>query len=296
MKRSLLSFSVALLALASSGLCAPNTSPDVIVSEDFESVPVGGIPKNFTKTGAIWKQTAPKEALIEQGELEEFAGLLGRLKADRFVAESPTPDDLKKYGLDAPRAKWTAFANGKDLVVLLVGSKDAEGKAYAKLPTGGVAVLPAEVSTKALADYRGRKVWDFDETKVDSIEVERDGKKFKFVRKGTGWEDPAAPKDAVDDRLVDGLLATLGVMRVDRWVGDKPEDVKKAGLEKPSGTIALTQRDGMKRVLLLGAAVDEPFSKKLYAKVSDPTAEVFVLGEADAARLTRDRAAYVEKK
>ncbi len=45
--------SAALLAFASSPLLAQAASPDVIVSEDFESTAVGQIPKGFTKTGAI---------------------------------------------------------------------------------------------------------------------------------------------------------------------------------------------------------------------------------------------------
>ncbi|MEI9892828.1 MAG: hypothetical protein WDN28_02650 [Chthoniobacter sp.] len=53
MKRSLLCFSAALLAVASSRAAVPPTSPDVIVSEDFESTAVGQIPQGFTKTGAI---------------------------------------------------------------------------------------------------------------------------------------------------------------------------------------------------------------------------------------------------
>jgi hypothetical protein len=49
-KTSLLPVSLALLFLASGRLCAQS---DLIVSEDFESTPVGQIPQGFTKTGAI---------------------------------------------------------------------------------------------------------------------------------------------------------------------------------------------------------------------------------------------------
>ncbi len=46
-------FSAALLALASSTAFIHAASPDVIVSDDFESTAVGAIPAGFTKTGAI---------------------------------------------------------------------------------------------------------------------------------------------------------------------------------------------------------------------------------------------------
>jgi len=251
----------------------------------------------FSKTGMQWKQTAPKEALVDPGDLDDFVTAIGHLRAEKFVAENATPVDFKKYGLDTPKAKWTALANGKDQLVLLVGNKEPDGKAYAKLAAGNaVVLLSADTTTKVLADYRGRKLWDLEENKVQAIEVEREGKKFKFVRKGTGWEDPDAPKDTIDDRAVDGLLTALVNLRVERWVGDKPEDIKKAGLEKPASTITLSLKDNMKRTLHLGGSVDEPLAKKVYGKTGDAGAEVFILGEPDAARLLRERSAYVEKK
>jgi hypothetical protein len=53
MNRFLPRFPAALLILVSSPAFAQSSSSDVIVSEDFESVAVGGIPAGFTKTGAI---------------------------------------------------------------------------------------------------------------------------------------------------------------------------------------------------------------------------------------------------
>ena len=52
---------------------------------------------------------------------------------------------------------------------------------------------------------------------------------------------------------------------------------------------------GATRVLLLGSFQDG-FPKKLFAKASDPNAEVFLLSEMDASRLMQERTAYVEKK
>jgi hypothetical protein len=53
-KTPLLPLSVALVALASARSLAEAPSPaDILLSEDFESTPVGQIPKGFTKTGAI---------------------------------------------------------------------------------------------------------------------------------------------------------------------------------------------------------------------------------------------------
>jgi len=53
MKLPLLCFSLAFLSLASTRAFAQAAGADIVVSEDFESTPVGQIPKGFTKTGAI---------------------------------------------------------------------------------------------------------------------------------------------------------------------------------------------------------------------------------------------------
>src|SRR5260221_2040321 len=53
MKIPLICFFIAFLSLASSRALAQAAAADIVVSEDFESTPVGQIPKGFTKTGAI---------------------------------------------------------------------------------------------------------------------------------------------------------------------------------------------------------------------------------------------------
>jgi hypothetical protein len=140
-------------------------------------------------------------------------------------------------------------------------------------------------------------VWELDEAKVEAIEVERGGAKFRLVRKDAGWEDPAAPTDAIDPKAGSELVTTLGGLRAERFVGAAPADVKRAGLEKPAGTLTLTLRDGSKRVLQLGGPVEGTGGKQLHARVGGTdAAEVFVVSEADTTRLTRDRAAYLLKK
>jgi len=52
-KPSFLPIAIALLVLASARAFAESAPGDLILSEDFESIPVGEIPKGFTKTGTI---------------------------------------------------------------------------------------------------------------------------------------------------------------------------------------------------------------------------------------------------
>jgi hypothetical protein len=74
---------------------------------------------------------------------------------------------------------------------------------------------------------------------------------------------------------------------VERYVVDKDADLKAFGFFPPSRTIVVRPRSGNPQTLYLGAA--EPQSKRLYARIYDPSrSDVFVLSEADSAKLLRD--------
>ena len=57
------------------------------------------------------------------------------------------------------------------------------------------------------------------------------------------------------------------------------------------------QPNGESKTLLLGGEVGGTNGKQVYAKVADPArTDVFVLSEADTAKLVRDRGGYAPKK
>ncbi len=148
-----------------------------------------------------------------------------------------------------------------------------------------------------LGEYRVRKPWTLDAFQAAAVEVARGDRTFALQKRGTGWADPAAPADAIDPRAVTELLGALTALQVDQYAVDADGEPKLFGLEKPEATIAVTLKDGSKRVLAVGGVVGGTGDKQRYARVVDPTrSDVFVLSAADTARFTRDRAVFVPKK
>jgi hypothetical protein len=77
---------------------------------------------------------------------------------------------------------------------------------------------------------------------------------------------------------------------VEHFVVDKGADLKLYGLEPPELVIAVQTPSG-KRVLQVGRPEGE--SKRYYARVLDgDRGDVFVIAEADAARIVRDLPAF----
>ncbi len=252
----------------------------------------------FAKVNGTWKVTSPLASDAEQAALDDLVGELARLRASDWVAEKPAPADLKTFGLDNPEATWIVSNGDKVELKLVVGKSTPDGRAYALAGASGmVALLGKAETTKVLAEYRVRKPWVLDAFQAESVEITRGDKLFMLQKRGAGWVDPGGPADVIDPRAVTELLGALTALRVERYAVDADGDAKLFGLEKPEVTIAVTTKDGPRRVLEIGGPVGGTDDKQRYARVVDKgRSDVFVLSAADTARFTRDRAVYVQKK
>lgn len=256
----------------------------------------------FTKVDGTWKLTEPLQAEAEQLELDDFVNLLARLRADELVAEKPSPDDLKRFGLDKPQAQWHFFSGDKEVLGLLLGEhpplkgggKDV--RCYAKLAAGDlVFLLDAQAAGRALAEYRSRAVWSppLDAVQVDTLRYVRGSSSFTLEKAGQGWTVAGKPELKVKADAVNDALAALAGLKVARYVVDKGADLKLYGLEPPELVIEATTRTG-KRVLHVGRM--EGDTKRYYVRVPDKDrTDVFVIAEGDAARIVRELSAFAGK-
>jgi hypothetical protein len=252
----------------------------------------------FAKVNATWKVTAPLASDAEQAALDDLVAELARLRAADWVAEKPTPAELKTFGLESPEATWTVSNADKVLLTLKLGKTAPDGRVYASAGTDGrVALLGGVVTAKVLGEYRVRKPWALDAFQAESVEITRGDKTFTLQKLGMAWVDPAAPDDRIDPRAITELLGGLTALRVERFAVDADGEPKLFGLEKPETTITVLMKDGARRVLEIGGTVGGTDDKQRYARVVDKgRSDVFILSAADTARFTRDRGVYVQKK
>ena len=250
----------------------------------------------FASVDGTWKMTEPVAAAAEQTEVEEFINAVARLRADEMVAEKPA--DLKPYGLDKPQATWRFLSGTKEVLNLLVGGADKTGRRrYAKLAAGDVVfLLDPPTTTRVLAEYRTRAVWA---TPLDAAQVE--GVRFGYERnpfaldKVDGlWEVAGKPGEVVKVQAVNDALDALARLQgraLRPRQGGRPEAVR------PGAAGAVDRGADARRAsgrLQIGRTEGE--SKRYYARVPDKDrSDVFVISEADGARIVRDLAAFTEK-
>ena len=252
----------------------------------------------FAKIDGTWKMTEPVAAPAEQIDLDEFVNAAAKLRADELVADKPK--ELKPFGLDQPEAKWTFFENGKEVLALLVGSKDKDGKrVFAKLDKGDlVALLDSALTGKVLGEYRKRVIWgDADASQGETLVISSGTANTILRKAGPLWMDASKPGDQLDQGKVTETLAAFAGLKAERFVADKDAKPELYGLDKPSRVIVFTQRSVPPKTLQIGGPVGGTNGKQVYAKLGDPThSEVFVLSEADTEKLTRDRIGFAVKK
>jgi hypothetical protein len=251
----------------------------------------------FARVEGSWKLTEPATADADNDELDEFLNTLARLRADELVAEKPTANELKTYGLDKPEARWKLFAGDNEVLSLSVGAREKVGiRRYARL--GGkdiVFLLDPKLSTRALAEFRKRDVWAAppDASQVESVRFGYAKNPFVLTKTETGeWQVEGKADVRPNRATVSETLDALARLKAARYVVDKGADFKLFGLEPPELEVEITSRTG-KRTLLIGGP--EGDSKRRYARVTEGgRSDVFVIDEADAAKIVRDTAAFTK--
>lgn len=219
---------------------------------DSLDVTAGGKTLAVAKDGGEWKITKPLATRADFGSVEGLVGRLQTVQMKSIVTNEPTPEELKKYGLDKPEATINLNA-GSARATLIVGGKAEDNTLYAR-DASKPAVMTVESALlddlkKGADDYRRKDLFEFRPFNVNHIEITRNGQTVVLDRvKGQGDNTPdkwrrvsPSPGDADKDKM-DGLLSKLSNMRATSFV----DSTAKTGLDKPAMTVSVKFDDGKK--------------------------------------------------
>src|SRR5262249_52611174 len=109
---------------------------------------------------------------------------------------------------------------------------------------------------------------------------------------GGAWQVAGKPDMRPNTETVNETLAALANLKLVRYAVDKGADPKLFGLATPELVLEVVTRSGP-RTLHIGAPVGG--TKQRYARIPDADrTDVFVLDEADVAKILRDAAAFTK--
>ena len=219
---------------------------------DAVDIAGGGKRTAFAKQGTDWKITAPLDVRADFSAVEGLVGRLQSAQMKSIVTPEPTPEDLKKYGLDKPDATVNVKA-GSATATLVLGGKTADNMVYAR-DVSKPAVMTVEGSLadelkKGADEYRRKDLFEFRAYSATRVEIARGDQTIVFERvKGQGenaqdkWRRLSPNAADADKDKVEAMLSRLSNMRASAFV----DSTAKTGLDEPAMTVAVKFEDGRK--------------------------------------------------
>ena len=216
------------------------------------------------KKNADWMLTKPITARADSSASDGLVSSAESLQMKSVASTSPSPDDLKKFGLDKP-ASVVNLHLGSARASLAIGGPAADDTYYARDPSKPdvytVQKAAGDDFKKTADDYRRKDMFDMRAFTASHIEITRGGKTVAFDKvKGSG-ENPVdtwkrvSPAGADPDKdKFQTFVASLADIRATSFVDSKA----KTGLDNPAMTVVVKFDDGKKedRVMFAKAGSD----------------------------------------
>jgi hypothetical protein len=251
----------------------------------------------LSKPEGTWKLTQPLATDAEHDALESLLNGLARLRADELVAEKPTAEQLKSFGLDKPAARWQFLSGDEVKLDLLVGQMEKTGpRRYTRIEGNDlVFLLDLKLSGQLVAEYRPRAVFkeNIDPAQIEAVKFGYRKDAFELKKVDGNWQVVGKPDVKVDDKAVSDCLSALRDLKLERYVKDAGAQLKLYDLDPPELLLEVTTPSGQHTLHIGGL---EGGTRKRYARVPVAgRADVFVLDEATSTKLVRDLAALTRK-
>jgi hypothetical protein len=223
-----------------------------------------------------WRVVSPVEARADTIAAE---GLVSHLQNARFktvVEESPTPEDLKRYGLMPPQFTVTARAElpqgGEQTVTLLGGVENTfDGSVYMRRD-GDPRVYAAEGGVryalqKGTSELRDKEVLTFEEPKLAALEVKGPGHRYRLERDAAGsWHLTEPRRMEADSATIKSMLSELKKVRAQAFPADTPEERRRLGLQTPRLEAVFTPKEGERVRLRLSQHTEEGTARTFVLK------------------------------
>lgn len=236
---------------------APKIGYTLEKADKWKLLPPVSVLDAAAKKPNTWRTVALAPGLAEEATVNRVTAGLRNLRATKFVEESAP--DLKNYGLDKPRAEAVLMVGaGNARRSVFIGQVDEGGtkKTWARRGEAGwvaeIGDTVIEDLDRPLLDLRDKTVLPFDRDKVAAVTFVAGGQSIQVEKKAVpdgGLEGDAwtisAPKQAEAKKWkMSNVLWTLQSLKASAFADEKPKDLAKFGLDKPSRSVTLLGADG----------------------------------------------------
>jgi len=187
------------------------------------------------KRDAGWTMTRPVGAPADGPTITDLLSALERLRAARFVADRPTPGDLKMWGFAPPAVRMTLVQEGWDTARIVEFGPEKDGERRARtVGRDAVVTITPEFWPKAnvaLFDLRRREALGLSQYRLRAISIARDGGTALVLEKGDegNWKVSGLADGTVKFDPVDALVRAIAGVKATAF-DDRPSQALEASL------------------------------------------------------------------
>ncbi len=187
-----------------------------------------------------WTITQPRTMDADRQAVEDFLRTLILAKVSRVVDD--TGKDLSDYGLALPAMSVSVRLPSGNQTVLFGDSGPLSSTLYAKREGEQKVLLTSlagrEVLTKSLQDFRRKRVFEFDRSRVSRLKITHPEQTVVLYKEGRGekavWTIKAPVQAPADQPEVRSLLFALEDLKAQGFVDDPQERrATKTALKTP---------------------------------------------------------------
>ncbi len=201
--------------------------------------PAGKPAATLVKSGDDWRLSRPLDAAADYSSVDGIVGRLfqARMSAIASDAAEPSPEDLRKFGLDKPVVVVTLGA-GSTRAALAIGGESEGSVRYARDLSRPI-VFTVESSlgderTKAPDDLRSKDLFEFRSFTAVGLDVTAEGSSATFEKvKGDPpadasaqatetWKQTKPAAKDLDQAKITDMLTTLSNLRAQSFVDRAP--------------------------------------------------------------------------
>ena len=217
-----------------------------------------------------WFMEKPIKSLIESGKVSNLLYNLSSLRAQKFVSEEKTDEEIKKYGLDNPDFKVTLnFPSENKEITFFLTKKD--DKLYATTSLSSKIITADDLVITDLEkkpeELREKSVAVFYTFEVKKLEIKRNGKDFLLEEdEESNWNFVKPKKIRADNSKVESFIRKIADLETKKFI-DPPFKIEKYGLDKPQAEINIwTEEDNKLKKHSLLVGFENKDKKEVYIK------------------------------
>ncbi len=231
--------------------------------DGFDAI-VGTTAFELAKKDGNWAVAKPIAARADQSAADGLVNSIGGLQMSAIASTSPTPDEMKKFGLDKPSAVVNLHLGSARASVALGANAD-ENTVYvrdvSRPDVFTIQKTAADDLRKTVSDYRRKDLFEMRAFTATRLEITRNGQTLAFDKVKGQSEDAAdtwkrvspTPADPDKDKF-QTFVAALADIRTVSFV----DSTARTGLASPAMTVVAKYDDGKKeeRVLFAKSGAD----------------------------------------